>query len=378
MRDYINEGGKVLYAGKHAGQQYAEGYEFRNFGFPQPNEDQQGRWCDAELPRGARTAASPHTTTSCSTTSARTSGRTTATRGTPDGTVFPVTGEDPFGPATTWTFANHGRRSGAPARRPRRSAVTSSMIDRPAYQDSRRLAGWDRPGAGPFSPYTGAVLHGLGHDDEAYKRLHTEVDLTGADARQADVQDVVRPRAGLGLRVRRGAPGRHRAVDDAAGRQRPHHAGDGRQLLDRRRLGRRAARAAAATTRRVERRHLHADRHDRRVERRDRQLERLAGVGDRPQPVRGPAGRGRDRRRDATGPSGDLGAWVDDATRRGRRRDGVATSFETDTGVWSVGPVAGGHAERRAAVDAQHRSSSRRARSSARPTRSTPASRSRR
>ena len=39
---------------KHAGQQYAEGYEFRNFGFPQPDEAEQGRWCDAATRRPRR------------------------------------------------------------------------------------------------------------------------------------------------------------------------------------------------------------------------------------------------------------------------------------------------------------------------------------
>ena len=36
VRDYLNEGGKLFYTGQSAGQQYAEGYEFRNFGFPEP------------------------------------------------------------------------------------------------------------------------------------------------------------------------------------------------------------------------------------------------------------------------------------------------------------------------------------------------------
>ncbi len=40
--------------------------------------------------------------------------RTTATRGTADGTVFPITGEDPFAPGTSWTFAN---QAGDPGRR---------------------------------------------------------------------------------------------------------------------------------------------------------------------------------------------------------------------------------------------------------------------
>ena len=36
VRDYLNEGGKLFFTGKNAGQQYAEGNEFRNFGFPEP------------------------------------------------------------------------------------------------------------------------------------------------------------------------------------------------------------------------------------------------------------------------------------------------------------------------------------------------------
>ena len=38
VRDFLNEGGKLFYTGKYAGQQYAEGNEFRNFGFPEPPE----------------------------------------------------------------------------------------------------------------------------------------------------------------------------------------------------------------------------------------------------------------------------------------------------------------------------------------------------
>ena len=72
VRDYLNEGGKVFFAGKHAGQQYFEGFEFRNDGFPQPNESNQGSWCDATCRRRA-TAASRTRTTSSSTTWGRTS-----------------------------------------------------------------------------------------------------------------------------------------------------------------------------------------------------------------------------------------------------------------------------------------------------------------
>ena len=47
-RDFLNEGGKLMFTGQHAGRQDAEGYEFRNFGFPEPDESPTGRWCGAD------------------------------------------------------------------------------------------------------------------------------------------------------------------------------------------------------------------------------------------------------------------------------------------------------------------------------------------
>lgn len=175
VRDYLNEGGKLLYIGKHAGQQYAEGFEFRNWGFPQPNESQQGRWCDSDLPE-SKDGCIAHVDDFLqywlgAYLRVENGGSWRAS----DNTIFPVTGEDPFGPAT-WTFTPTGPTAGAGA--PTATfGVTSSMIDRPAYQDSRRLAGWDRPGAGPFSPNTGDYYMATGHDDESYKRLSTQVDV---------------------------------------------------------------------------------------------------------------------------------------------------------------------------------------------------------
>jgi hypothetical protein len=88
-------------------------------------------------------------------------------------------GQDPFAPGTRWTFDNQATdpSAGPPTAA---LAVTSTIIDRPAFQDSRRLAGWERPGAGPFSPFTGQYYMASGTHDSAYKRLWTEVDLTGA------------------------------------------------------------------------------------------------------------------------------------------------------------------------------------------------------
>ena len=41
VRHFLNEGGKLFYTGKNAGRQYAEGNEFRNFGFPEPPESRR-------------------------------------------------------------------------------------------------------------------------------------------------------------------------------------------------------------------------------------------------------------------------------------------------------------------------------------------------
>ena len=54
VRDFLNEGGKLFFTGQHAGRQDAEGYEFRNFGFPEPDESATGRWCGAERQRVGR------------------------------------------------------------------------------------------------------------------------------------------------------------------------------------------------------------------------------------------------------------------------------------------------------------------------------------
>ncbi|MGH2919746.1 MAG: M14 family zinc carboxypeptidase [Solirubrobacteraceae bacterium] len=179
VRDFINEGGKVLYAGKHAGQQYVEGFEFRNFGFPQPNEDKQGRWCDPDLDE-TRDGCIAHVDDFLQYYLGAYLRVDNGGSWLPDGTVYPITGVSPFDPLT-WTFSPTAGDPGAGA--PTATfGITSSMIDRPAYQDSRAVAGWDRPEAGPFSPHTGSQYMATGHDDEAYKRLHTTVDLSAASS----------------------------------------------------------------------------------------------------------------------------------------------------------------------------------------------------
>ena len=61
VRDFINEGGKLFYTGQNAGQQYAEGNEFRNFGFPEPTGapgSALGRTCTSRS-SATRTASTP-------------------------------------------------------------------------------------------------------------------------------------------------------------------------------------------------------------------------------------------------------------------------------------------------------------------------------
>jgi hypothetical protein len=49
----------------------------------------------------------------------------------------------------------------------------------PLYADSKPLAGWRRPGAAPFNPFSGSFYMAAGATDQAYKRLHRTIDLTG-------------------------------------------------------------------------------------------------------------------------------------------------------------------------------------------------------
>jgi len=213
VRDFLNEGGKLFYTGKNAGRQYAEGNEFRNFGFPEPEggelEDvldanvyepqycnKNGTDADPSTPEfdpwpefdeddptkadgciahnddflqyylGAYIYASPGNTFDDA-----------------EGHPYPLVGTEggPF-EDLTWSFDETG------ANNQDHSAtfvVTSSILDPqryPLYADSRSVADWLRPGAAPFSPFSGANYMSAGADSGAYKRFGKVLDLTGASA----------------------------------------------------------------------------------------------------------------------------------------------------------------------------------------------------
>ena len=86
--------------------------------------------------------------------------------------------------------------------------ITSSVLDParyPTFADSRSVADWLRPGAAPFSPYSGTQYMSAGADSTSYKRLGKTLDLTGRDRAEAELQGLGRHRARLGLDDRRGA-----------------------------------------------------------------------------------------------------------------------------------------------------------------------------
>jgi murein tripeptide amidase MpaA len=181
MRDYLNEGGKLVLSGKHAGQQYFEGFEFRNYGFPQPNESKFGEWCDADLTED-RDGCIPHTDDFFqyymgSYLRVDNGGSWNAA----NNEVVPVVGVSPF--AGTWdppaTPGDPG--AGAPTAT---LASTSSLVDTEAYDDfSEVIASWDRDTAGPFSPRSGTQYLYSGTSDAAYMRLYQDVTVpTTGDA----------------------------------------------------------------------------------------------------------------------------------------------------------------------------------------------------
>ena len=182
VRDYLNEGGKLYFGGQHAGRQDAEGYEFRNFGFPEPDESPNGRWCAGNQNESVDGCIPPDNDFQQYYLGAYIyvgGGNAQDEEGNP----VPIVGEgDPFGDSV---FEFNGPDSADNQVHTATFAVTSSILDPeqyPWYADSRRIASWQRPGAGPFSPFSGEHYLSAGADSQAFKRLRREIDLTGAES----------------------------------------------------------------------------------------------------------------------------------------------------------------------------------------------------
>ena len=179
VRDFLNEGGKLFFTGQHAGRQDAEGYEFRNFGFPEPDEAATGRWCGGADPEAVDGCIPPDNDFQQYYLGAYIyvgGGNATDASGDP----YPVLGEgDPFGPSA---FELNTPAEGGNQVHTATFAVTSTILppeQYPTFASSHRIAVWDREGAGPFSPFTGDYYMAANADDAAFKRLRREIDLTG-------------------------------------------------------------------------------------------------------------------------------------------------------------------------------------------------------
>ena len=172
----------------------AEGYEVRNYGFPEPPEG--GEWCSGTKPSSTRTtrprptAASRATTTSSSTTWGRTStcGRPVdRRRGQP---AARLGGSGPLGGPDAGTSTQRRRQPGqfrdVPGHEHRSSTRPGSRRS-PARVASAAGCGRARRRS-TRSPARSTPRPGA--DDASYKRLHQDVDLTAKTSRLADVQDV--------------------------------------------------------------------------------------------------------------------------------------------------------------------------------------------
>ena len=175
----------------------------------------------------SRVSASP--TTSCSTGWARTSTSATAA---PTRTGEPYALVGVAGTAFAgWTGDLNAAGSAENQDHTGLLLTTSSFLapDQFPLFASDAVVEFEIPG-GPFDPHAGEWYVYSQQADETYKRLSRTVDMTGATTGELSFWTSYDTEAGLGLPVRRGPAGRHRRLDDAAGRQRAHRPGHRRQL----------------------------------------------------------------------------------------------------------------------------------------------------
>ncbi|MBO4205817.1 M14 family metallopeptidase [Micromonospora echinofusca] len=170
VRDYLNEGGKVLVSGKYA--LYAQSAN-GSYGY---RPDAPAECTDAADPRclpllndfqqyylGAYTYVSDGGTD-------------------PDGTPYPVQGA--AGPFSGFTGTLNAPGSAGNQDHTASFLTTSSFLPPAGYPQftSSAPVDWARPGAAPFDPRTGDWYLYSNRADEAYKRLTRTVDLTSASS----------------------------------------------------------------------------------------------------------------------------------------------------------------------------------------------------
>jgi hypothetical protein len=156
VREFLNEGGRLLYTGKYAGLEFAQGYEFNpETNAPcDPNSGADG--CQALQDDFLQYYLGAYLYNEDAGTTAK-------------GTLYDVNGvADPFS-SLTWTFgspsANNQDHSAS-------FITTSGILPKAQFPqfDSWAAAKWARPG-GPFDPHTGSYYVYSNIADISYKRL---------------------------------------------------------------------------------------------------------------------------------------------------------------------------------------------------------------
>ncbi|HET8822765.1 MAG TPA: M14 family zinc carboxypeptidase [Thermoleophilaceae bacterium] len=164
MRQYVEGGGRLLFTGKNAGLQYAQGYEF---------DLERGAPCDPNTAGdGCQDLSDDFLQYYLGAYLYNDDAGTKA-----NGSLYDVVGVDSPFSGLSWSFggnsANNQDHSAS-------FIATSGILPKQQYPqfDSWASAKYSRPG-GPFDPRTGSYYAYSGIADVSYKRLTRTIDLTG-------------------------------------------------------------------------------------------------------------------------------------------------------------------------------------------------------
>ncbi|GAA4696723.1 zinc carboxypeptidase [Phytohabitans rumicis] len=169
VRDYLNEGGKLLATGQNAlFAQAANGAYFYNPYAPPECTNPNDLVCLPLVNDFQQYYLGAHTYVSGGGTG-------------PDGSHYPIAGT---GELTGWTGTLNAAGSANNQNHTASFLPTSSFLPPAQFPQFRsEIAGdWQRPGAAPFDPLTGSWYVYSGQSDQSYKRLMRTVDLTGASS----------------------------------------------------------------------------------------------------------------------------------------------------------------------------------------------------
>ncbi len=183
VRDYLNEGGKLLLDGNMAGSQFFVPFVNSQFGEPVPGSE--SGYCPGNV-LDADTDAAGCIPLSNDFFQYWLGGYTLV-----DGAGFPLDGDKPFDVSGVGDLSGFKAGLNAADRSaPGTTLVTSSILpaDRFPQFRSESLLEYDRPGASPYDPFTGDWYLFSSAVDNQYHRITKTVDLTGKTGGKLDFQ----------------------------------------------------------------------------------------------------------------------------------------------------------------------------------------------